>query len=326
MSFLARSRGLVVVTTALAAVGAAALPAQAASVVIRSGDLIGSPLDDTRATGHKEFLRNGLHLWTEGSTSTDKVTAYFPIDATFPTSADMDYVASYGDTLRPGIQLVFDVDGTTGNGNDYNILVGEATYANGTVLYGNQWWLTNGSSPAAKAAAPHVGGGYGSQYYGTLSEWAAAFSDERALAGGVSLGSGVKGDGILKSLRFGSSVYEFTKDAVAQNGATGATGATGPAGAAAPAPKVVDAEGSFSFVRVTRGVKLTLMTDPGAAGEVVGKKVRWIVKVDGEKVADLTQGLGDKDRLAARFAEGSGKHEVVIKKDGDVVRTLKVRA
>ena len=173
------------------------------------------------------------------------MTAYFPIDATFPTSADMDYVASYGDTLRPGIQLVFDVDGITGNGNDYNILVGEATYANGTVLYGNQWWLTNGSSAAAKAAAPHVGGGYGSPNYGTLAEWATSLTAERALAGGVSLGSGVKGDGILKSVRFGSSVYEFTNPSavrrrtaprVDRRHGSGRSPpvATGPAGAAGP--------------------------------------------------------------------------------------------
>ena len=79
-------------------------------------------------------------------------------------------------------------------------------------------------------------------------------------------------------------------------------------------------------MRVTRGVRLTLTTDPGAAGEVVGTKVRWIVKVDGQKVADLTQGLDDKDTVAARFPKGSGKHEVVVKKDGTIVRTLKVRA
>ena len=214
----ARSRGIVVLAAAAVVVGGAAVPANAASVTLRSGDLIGAPLDDTRATGHKEFLRNGLHLWTEGTTSTDKVTAYFPVDATFPTSASMDYVSSYGDTLRPGMQLVFDVDQVTGNGNDYNVLVGEPTYADGTVLYGNQWWLTNGSSADAKAVAPHVGGGYGSLNYGTLAEWAAAFSTERALAGGVSLGSGVKGDGILKSLRYGTTVYEFTNQAVSTNG------------------------------------------------------------------------------------------------------------
>ncbi len=53
---------------------------------------------------------------------------------------------------------MFDVDGTTGNGNDYNILVGEPTY------YGENWWLTNGSSAEAKAADPSGGndGGNGS--------------------------------------------------------------------------------------------------------------------------------------------------------------------
>ena len=33
-----------------------------------------------------------------------------------------------------------------------------------------------------------------------------------------------------------------------------------------------------------------------------------------------------RTHVVARFPKGSGKHEVVVKKDGEVVRTLKVRA
>ena len=326
-----RSRSAVVLAAAAVAVGVAAVPAYAASATLRPADLNTS---ETRSTGHVEFLRNGLHVWTEGSSNTgpngtggtwntDKAAGYFALSGGIPTSASMAWV---GSESEPGKQLVFDADGITGNGNDYNILVGES-------VYGSVWWLTNSSSATAKTADPSGAnnGGSGSEWFGTLAEWQAALPQARALAGGFSLGSGVKGDGVIERMQYGTTVYEFTNLPVTEDGQDGATGATGPvgpagaAGATAPA-KVVDAEGFVSFVKVTRGVKVTLRTDPGAAGEVVGKKVRWIVKVDNKKTADLTQGLGDKDVVAARFATGSGKHLVTIKKNGVVVRTIKVRA
>ena len=37
------------------------------------------------------------------------------------------------------MQIVFDADGISGNGNDWNILVGET-------VYGGNWWLSNGST------------------------------------------------------------------------------------------------------------------------------------------------------------------------------------
>ena len=107
-----------------------------------------------------------------------------------------------GTDPAPGSQIVFDADSTT-DGNDYNILVGESVYG------GSDWWLTGGSSGAAKAVCPETGGGFGSACHGTLAQWADALPDAAVYAGGFSLGSGVLGDGVITSLTFGATEYRF---------------------------------------------------------------------------------------------------------------------
>ena len=47
--------------------------------------------------------------------------------------------------------------------------MGEPTYADGSVLYGNDWWLSNGSAQFVKDAAPSHVGGSGSDNDGTLA-------------------------------------------------------------------------------------------------------------------------------------------------------------
>src|SRR5690606_4476910 len=108
---------------------------------------------ETRATGHNELVADGLRIWTEGATSTDKAAGYYATD--FPLSglgdqsiADaLDYEASFG--ITPGLQLVTDFDN---NGIPDGILVGE-------VVYGNDWWLTNSAAQFVKDNAPNNGGG-----------------------------------------------------------------------------------------------------------------------------------------------------------------------
>ncbi len=119
-----------VVATGLLTAAQAAEPTS--TVTIRQGDLIPA-LGDTRSAGHVTFLADGLGVVTDDSSSQAKAAEYFPISGALPDSASIDW---YGTQPQPGIQIVFDVDGTTGNGNDYNILVGEPTY------YGDNWWLT----------------------------------------------------------------------------------------------------------------------------------------------------------------------------------------
>src|ERR1700712_5789866 len=185
---------------------------------VRASDF-NSALADQRTNGHLDFLKEGVRLYTDGNAdtgprtdggtgdwNTDKVAQYYaPASTTMPTSSGQDW---YGTDSAPGMQIVFDYDGTTGNGNDYNVLVGEKVY-NGT------WWLTNGSSTDAKAADPSGtnDGGNGSAYFGTLQQWKDAMPAARVLAYGFSLGSGVKGDGVLRSQTFGDDSYVFTDEA-----------------------------------------------------------------------------------------------------------------
>jgi len=161
---------------------------------------------DTRATGHYEVVGTGLHVWTEGATSTDKVAEY--VDTATPLAATgepaLEYTPTSG-TVPPGFQLVVDFDN---NGTPDGILVGEPTY------YGNDWWASNGSAQFVKDGAPSHTGGSGSANHGTLDQWRAAFPDAVVKAFGFSLGSGVKGDGVINAIDFAGTRYTFAADVV----------------------------------------------------------------------------------------------------------------
>ena len=200
--------------------------------VLHSSDVDQS---ETRATGHNEFrITSGVRVWTEGNSNvgpnpttpdpddmwnTDKAAGYFEVDESVDSIGEpsMDWRTNGVNTVKPGLQLVVDIDG---NGFPDGILVGERSYANGAPLYRENfgltnWWLTNGSSPAFKALAPTdcspSGCGYGSNYNGTLAEWRDALAPEATvLAAGWSLGSGVKGDGVIKSITVGLTKYTFS--------------------------------------------------------------------------------------------------------------------
>jgi hypothetical protein len=186
----------------LAATSLAAAPANAATVVqVRAADLVTS-LNDVRSAGHYDFLTEGVHVKTDDASTNAKVALYFPVTGAFPTTGSIEW---YGTSPAPGAQLVFDADNVTGNGNDFNILVGEA-------VYGNNWWLTSGSSATAKAADPSGAnnGGNGSDWFGTLAQWKAALPNATVKAGGFSIGSGVQGDGVVRAVNLGETSYVFT--------------------------------------------------------------------------------------------------------------------
>ncbi|WKW87081.1 membrane protein [Microbacterium phage Nicole72] len=174
---------------------------------------------ETRATGHFEATEDGLHIWTEGSTSTDKVALYRSVSVPLSgvTSASVSYTATTG--ITPGSQVVVDING---DGVGDGILVNEP-------VYGDVAWLSNSASAAFKAGAPHVGGGYGSENYGTLSEWGTAFPDATVVAVGFSLGSGVLGDGVVHAVNVGGVAYTFTQTVPGAPATYGwvATGETG---------------------------------------------------------------------------------------------------
>jgi hypothetical protein len=60
-------------------------------------------------------------------------------------------------------------------------------------------------------AASHTGGS-GSANHGTLDDWSTAFSDAEVTAFGFSLGSGVKGDGVINAIDFAATHYTFADD------------------------------------------------------------------------------------------------------------------
>jgi hypothetical protein len=201
--------GVAVGALVLAGIVAAVAPAQAATKVI-PGNLVDT--SETRATGHNVFGADGrVRVYTEGATTTDKAAGYFDVERTLSSVAvvepTMAWTANLApNLLRPGLQLKVDLDG---DGSIDGTLVGEPVYADGSPLYGNDWWLSNGSKDFAKAAAPSHTSGFGSDNHGTLAQWHTAFAAAKVIQAGWSLGSGVKGDGYISSFAIAGNTYTF---------------------------------------------------------------------------------------------------------------------
>lgn len=163
-------------------------------------------LSDTRATGSYAVAGTGLRFRTTGTTSTDKVAEYVATDTPLADVGEptLDYTDSTGGGV-PGFQLVVDFDG---NGSADGILVGEPG------VYGNHRWLNRTAPDFVKAGAPVTGGGSGSSWHGTLDQWRTAFPAAEVDAFGFSLGSGIKGDGVLDAITFAGTRYTFAEHTV----------------------------------------------------------------------------------------------------------------
>jgi hypothetical protein len=262
-------------------------------------------VSETRDTGHVVFQPNSLHVWTEGTTSTDKAAGYFPVDLPLADVGEPTMEWRFNNPTLPAIpgkQIVFDVDDIAGNGNDNNILVGEP-------VYGDVWWLTNGSSDAAKAADPSGpnDGGNGSAWFGTLAEWSTALPSAQVRAGGFSLGSGVHGDGVIASMTYGETTYRFAEDTTVTprftHSATKSCGLVSthvgvdeiPAGALAD-PEYYD----FKVTITNRRTDKTVTPDHGRLRP------------------------GQSSSLVRSFGEDSGPRDVRIFKNGEQVRIVHV--
>ncbi|MEO7005745.1 MAG: hypothetical protein ABI275_00240 [Terrimesophilobacter sp.] len=164
-----------------------------------------SALSDTRSTGHYEVAGTGLHIWTEGATSSDKVAEYVATNKPLAEVGEpsLDYVATAG-TIPPGFQLVVDFNG---DGSADGILVGET-------IYSGDWWASSGSLQFVKDGAPSHEGGSGSSNHGTLDQWRTAFPNAIVQAFGFSLGSGVLGDWTLNAINFAGTHYTFANSVV----------------------------------------------------------------------------------------------------------------
>ena len=193
-------------TVAAVAVGLvwAAVPgaAQAAEqTIVPSRDFVASQ-SDTRATGKYEVVGSGLHIVTTGTTSTDKVAEYVAagnVPLAGVGEPSLDYTNTAGGV--PGFQLVVDFDA---DGAPDGILIGEPA------SYGNDWWVSNSAKQFVKDGAPSHDAGFGSANHGTLDGWRASFPNATVLLFGFSLGSGVKGDGVLNAINFNGDRYTFS--------------------------------------------------------------------------------------------------------------------
>ncbi|GAB2577134.1 Ig-like domain-containing protein [Microlunatus antarcticus] len=181
----------------------AAVPgaAQAAEqTIVPSRDFVKTQ-SDTRATGKYEVVGSGLHISTTGTTSTDKVAEYLAAGVPLAGVGEpsLDYTNTAGGV--PGFQLVVDFDA---DGTPDGILVGEPA------SYGNDWWVSDRAKQFVKDGAPSHDAGSGSPNHGTLDGWRASFPNATVQFFGFSLGSGVKGDGVLNAINFNGDRYTFS--------------------------------------------------------------------------------------------------------------------
>jgi hypothetical protein len=227
----------------------------------------GYAASQTRSTGHYDFLKEGVRLWTESNTSTDKVAEYFPVDKPLAGVTQVDY-DWYGTTPTPGVQYVMDFDN---DGNQDGILVGEKIYG------GQDVWLSDGSKDAYKGSgAPSNTGGSGTANHGTLTEWSNKYPDARILFGGFSLGSGVKGDGVLRSLSYGDDRYVFTD-----------------LDAAPPAPPTVNPQGYVTKGSSHRTGYVLMRTASVPDGSETGHLPTFAVTVNGSTKVVTTPAAGE---------------------------------
>jgi hypothetical protein len=283
---------LALAVVGLATSSLAAAPANAATVVeVRPANLVTS-LSDVRSAGHYDFLAEGIHVKTDDTSSQAKVALYFPVTGPIPTSGSLEW---FGTTNQPGVNIVFDKDQTTGNGNDDNILVGEQIYSTnpaGQPL--TDWWYTGGATKAGTRGitCPLTTGGSGSDCHGTLAQWATALPTAKVNAGGFSIGSGVQGDGVLRAVNLGATSYVFTdapkaavtvkakaaKGTVKTGGKIKVTGSAKPVGPNAKAQLQVKKNGKWKTkaekALAADGSYKLKMTAPGKAGTV---KLRVVV-------------------------------------------------
>jgi hypothetical protein len=237
---------------------------------VRQSDFIPT-LADVRSAGHFDFLKEGLRLYTDDSSTNAKVAQYFaPTSTVMPTSGEQDW---YGTTPAPGMQIVFDTDGDRTNAGSFNILVGES-------IYGDDWWQSGGTARAAANGytCPENGGGFGGDCHGTLAQWKASLDTDKpgnqVYAYGFSLGSGVKGDGVLRSQTYGDDRYVFTDEA------------------APTTPPTVNPAGTIIKSTSGRTVLFQMKTAPIPAGSKAGTLPNFTVTSTDSTVTNQTPAPG----------------------------------
>ena len=148
---------------------------------------------ETKATGHNDYVAGGLNVYTEGATSTDKAAGYHAVGLPLGKIGVPSMLLANISGGHPGLQLGVDRDGD-GKWDGYLVNEGD-TYGAG------KWWT---SKPGFGVAS---GDGYES--LGTLNQYFAANPKAVVLSVGYSLGSGVLGNVVIKSITAGCKTYTF---------------------------------------------------------------------------------------------------------------------
>lgn len=157
------------------------------------------PDNDTRSAGHNVMTPDGLHVYTDDSTSNAKAAKYMTADGRLLSSQTAD--SNYGLTEtnnsggKPGYNLVVDLNGADAGG--YDQLVWEPD------VYGDVWWSTHPLVGTTNAS------GEGSPYNGTLQNISENYPQATISEFGYSLGSGVQGDNTLTQIKFGCNTFSF---------------------------------------------------------------------------------------------------------------------
>lgn len=168
---------------------------------VHTTDLSTWNLSETRATGHNELVEDGLHVWTEGATSTDKAAGYYPASFDLVDAGSGFGIAATDATGGyPGLQMLVDLDN---DGDNEGFLVYEPVYGANTL------WLSANWGGADLSGAPTSVNGGGTGKGGHVNDWLAEHPDAHVSAIGYSLGSGVKGDLVITSITVGCTVYTF---------------------------------------------------------------------------------------------------------------------
>lgn len=166
--------------------------------------LSGWNFSETRSTGHNALTADGLHVWTESNTSTDKAAGYYPASfdlANLGEGFGLDATATTG-TIPPALQLTVDLDG---NGTPEGNLVAEPGF------YGaNTLWLSSNWTGIDLSSAPATINGGGTGKGGAINAWLTAFPNAKVVAVGYSLGSGVHGDYVITKITAGCTNYTFS--------------------------------------------------------------------------------------------------------------------
>jgi len=153
----------------------------------------GWDFSETRSTGHNDYVESGLHVYTESNGSTDKAAGYHALSIPLAQVGEPSITLENSSGGLPSIQLGIDRDG---NGTWDGYLVNEGD------IYGHGNWWTNKTGFGVPA-----GGGYPS--LGTLNAYLSANPQAKVVSFGYSLGSGVKGDTVIKQITVGCNTYTF---------------------------------------------------------------------------------------------------------------------